>query len=69
MATALFAAIATDTGWFRFSSTQSSTYVVAARLIDAGACPQEIYRQLYERDSLSRAKLRGLVLSRLTLEL
>ena len=69
MATALFAAIATDTGWFRFSSTQSSTYVVAARLIDAGARPQEIYRQLYERDSLSRARLRGLALSRLTLEL
>jgi len=69
MATALFAAIATDTGWFRFSSTRSSTYELAARLIDSGACPQEIFRQLYERDSLGRAKLRGLVLSRLTLEL
>jgi phosphoesterase RecJ-like protein len=69
MAGALFAAIATDTGWFRFSSTQSSTYAVAARLIDAGARPAEIFRQLYERDSLSRAKLRGLVLSRLALEL
>ncbi|MHB8973319.1 MAG: DHH family phosphoesterase [Pirellulaceae bacterium] len=68
MATALFLAIATDTGWFRFSSTKSSTYEVAGQLIDAGACPQEIYRQLYERDSLSRAKLRGLVLSRLAVE-
>jgi phosphoesterase RecJ-like protein len=69
MAAALFAAIATDTGWFRFSSTQSSTHIVAARLIDAGARPQEIYRQLYERDTLNRARLRGLVLSRLMLEL
>jgi phosphoesterase RecJ-like protein len=68
MATALFLAIATDTGWFRFSSTKSSTYEVAGQLIDAGACPQDIYRQLYERDSLSRAKLRGLVLSRLAAE-
>jgi bifunctional oligoribonuclease and PAP phosphatase NrnA len=68
MASALFAAIATDTGWFRFSSTHSSTLVVAARLMEAGACPQEIFRQLYERDSLSRAKLRGVALSRLTLE-
>ncbi len=68
MATALFAAIATDTGWFRFSSTRQSTYVVASRLIAAGACPGEIFRQLYERDSLGRAKLRGLVLSRLALE-
>ena len=69
MATALFTAIATDTGWFRFSSTRSSTSGVAAGLIDAGARPPDIYRQLYERDSLSRAKLRGLVLERLTLEL
>jgi phosphoesterase RecJ-like protein len=68
LATALFLAIATDTGWFRFSSTKSSTYVVAGQLIDAGACPEDIYRELYERDSLSRAKLRGLVLSRLAVE-
>ncbi|MHB0955874.1 MAG: DHH family phosphoesterase [Pirellulaceae bacterium] len=68
LATALFLAIATDTGWFRFSSAKSSTYEVAGRLIDAGASPQEIYRQLYECDSLSRAKLRGLVLSRLAVE-
>ena len=39
LATALFLAIATDTGWFRFSSTKSSTYDVAGQLIDAGACP------------------------------
>ncbi len=68
-ATALFAAIATDTGWFRFSSVTSETYRVIARLIDAGVVPSEIYGDLYERDTIGRMKLRGLVLSRTTTEL
>ncbi len=69
VATSLFVAIATDTGWFRFSSTTTNTYRVVADLVEAGACPTEVFRQLYERDSLSRAKLRGIVLSRLQTEL
>lgn len=69
LAQALFVAIATDTGWFRFPSTRSSTYEVVGRLVAAGASPPEIFRQLYERDSLGRAKLRGIVLTRMTLEM
>ncbi len=69
MASALFAAIATDTGWFRFPSTTSSTYQVIAQLVAAGACPSHIFQQLYERDSMSRAKLRGIVLSRIVTEI
>ena len=68
-ATALFSAIATDTGWFRFPSTRSCTYRVAAKLIEAGALPHEIYRRLYECDSFSRAKLRSVALSRIVTEL
>jgi phosphoesterase RecJ-like protein len=64
----LFCAIATDTGWFRFASTRESTMRVAARLIDLGARPDAIYRQLYEQYSLGRIRLAGLVLSRVTLE-
>ena len=63
------AALATDAGWFRFGSVESETYRVAAKLIDAGAQPDEIYRELYERDTLGRVRLRGLVLSRLVTEL
>ncbi|OYV85010.1 MAG: phosphoesterase, partial [Planctomycetia bacterium 21-64-5] len=48
IATPLFAAIATDTGWFRFSSTTGDTYRFAGQLVDAGAKPTEIYRSLYE---------------------
>jgi bifunctional oligoribonuclease and PAP phosphatase NrnA len=65
----LFAAIATDTGWFRFSSTTSGTYRAAAKLVAAGARPQEIFRDLYEQDTLGRVRLRGVILSRFATEL
>ena len=64
----LFCAVATDTGWFRFASTRESTMRVAARLIDLGARPDVIYRQLYEQYSLGRLRLAGIVLSRVTLD-
>jgi len=69
MATALYAAIATDTGWFRFGSTTSDTYRIIAELIDCGAVPSEIYGDLYERDTLGRVRLRGRILSRTQSEL
>jgi len=68
VATPLFCAIATDTGWFRFSSVRESTLRVAARLIDLGAQPDVIYRQLYEQFSVGRIRLAGCVLSRVTLD-
>lgn len=69
MAVPLFAAIATDTGWFRFPSTSAGTYRCAARLIDAGAKPDAIYKVLYEQSTLGRVKLRGLILGRIESEL
>jgi len=69
IATPLFAAVATDTGWYRFKSTTSGTYEIAAKLVAAGAEPAAIYADLYERDTLGRVKLRGEVLTRITLEL
>jgi len=41
---------------------------VAARLIELGARPDVIYRQLYEQYSLGRIRLAGIVLSRVTLD-
>ena len=69
IATPLFAAIATDTGWFRFGSTTSYTYQIAGKLLDAGANPTQIYGDLYERESVGRVRLRGVVLSRVATEL
>jgi len=59
----LFAAIATDTGWFRFSSVQEKTFLALARLVAAGADPPAIFSVLYERHSLARLYLRGRILS------
>ena len=64
IARALFAAIATDTGWFRFLSVRGDTLRAAAALVDAGAVPQKIYTDLYEQESLARLQLRGRILAR-----
>ncbi len=69
LATPLFAAIATDTGWYRFASTSGNTYRYGGELVDAGAQPSAIYRQLYEQDSLARIHLIGRALSRVVGEL
>lgn len=64
MARPLFAAIATDSGWFRFPACSVETYRAAAVLIEAGVVPQEVYTQLYEKESLARVRLRGRILER-----
>jgi phosphoesterase RecJ-like protein len=69
MATPLFAAIVTDTGWLRFSATTSGTYRTTARLVDAGADPTAIYQILYEQDTLPCIQLRGRALERANTDL
>ncbi len=58
-AEAAFVAIATDTGWFRFASVTAETYRTVAKLIEAGAVPADLYRELYEQESLGRIRLVG----------
>jgi phosphoesterase RecJ-like protein len=58
----LFAAIATDTGWFRFSSVTEKTFLALAKLVAAGADPPGIFSSLYEQHSLARLHLRGRIL-------
>lgn len=58
----LFAAIATDTGWFRFSSVTADTFTALAKLTAAGACPGKTFAQLFEQHSLPRLHLRGRML-------
>lgn len=66
-AKALYAAIATDTGWFRFPNTDARTMATATRLIERGVEPHLVYRELYERSSLARLKLHAVILNRVTL--
>ena len=65
VATALYCAIATDTGWFRFPSVDGRTMRVGGELIDAGAEPNKIHKRLYERSSLARLKLQSRMLDRI----
>lgn len=67
MATALFTGLATDTGWFRFSSTDVRTLQAAAELVAAGAVPDTIFRAIYEQDPAARLRLIGRMLQALEL--
>lgn len=61
----LFIALAMDTGWFRHSNTRAATLTLAAALVQAGADPTSAYGNLYERNTLGRLRLTGVVLARL----
>ncbi|WP_010584213.1 DHH family phosphoesterase [Schlesneria paludicola] len=67
-ATALFAAIATDTGWFRFAAVSASTMRIAGYLIECGASPQAIFRELYEQGTLAKMRLVGRALDRMKVD-
>jgi len=59
IATALYTAIMTDTGSFRFPRTDSDVHHIAADLIAHGADPTEIFSHIYESWSLGRMRLLG----------
>jgi len=69
IAQALFVAVATDTGWFHFSNTDSAVFRSCAELIDAGASPTEIYHDLYQNFSHQRFKLMTAMLNTLEIHL
>ncbi|MEZ6034229.1 MAG: bifunctional oligoribonuclease/PAP phosphatase NrnA [Planctomycetaceae bacterium] len=64
----LYAAIATDTGWFRFPSTTARTMRIVAGLMDLGAIPHYVYNLVHEQSSLARVRLGGRVLARTQVE-
>ena len=67
IAEALFIAFATDTGWFKFSNTDSRMFRYAAELVDKGAQPASIYNRLYQNVSPARIKLMTRMLESLEL--
>lgn len=66
ISTALLTAISMDTGWFRHPSTCPQTLHDAAELIAGGASIAEIYRLLFERNTLGRLKMMGETLANLS---
>lgn len=65
IATMLFMALATDTGWFHHRNVSAETFSLAATLTAAGADTNKLYQQIYDSNSLGRQKLMGHVLQSL----
>jgi len=59
MANALYVAVSTDTGCFRYANTQSRTFEVAAACARVSSDLKDINRSLFETVSLGRLRLQG----------
>jgi len=68
MATQLMAGLVSDTGAFRFANAAPRTFRIAARLIEAGAKPSEIAREVYETRSLRSMLVLGRALASLRID-
>ena len=67
IAEALYTAISTDTGGFRFCNTTAHSYRIAAELVDCGIDVEQINTHLYKTNRLERVRLLERALSSLTL--
>jgi bifunctional oligoribonuclease and PAP phosphatase NrnA len=65
VASALYTAILTDTGGFRFSNTTPRCHAIAADLLHAGVGPEEMYVRIYASAPPGRVRLLGEVLDTL----
>jgi phosphoesterase RecJ-like protein len=67
MAEALYVALMTDTGSFRYSNTDTHAHRMAAELLTHGLDPQALHAQVHSHASAGRLRFFGEVLSRLEL--
>src|SRR4030095_7821643 len=68
MAVALYTAIMTDTGSFKFDRTDSKTHNITAELLGYGINPFEIYSEVYNKGTIGKLHLLGRFLNNITLE-
>ncbi|MEW6456628.1 MAG: bifunctional oligoribonuclease/PAP phosphatase NrnA [Acidobacteriota bacterium] len=68
IATNLYGAIASDTGFFRFSNTTPESLEICSYLAKKGVNPHSVSNMLIDNNTYQRIKLQGLVLSTLNLE-
>lgn len=67
LAEALFAGIATDSGWFRFSNADERMLRAAAVLVAAGARPNELFMAIQQQEPAAKLRLSGQALARMEL--
>jgi phosphoesterase RecJ-like protein len=63
IATCLYAGLMTDTGGFRHNNTTGREFHIASRLVELGASPHRIAKEIYDTNTLERLRLTGYVLS------
>lgn len=68
IAEAIYAAIMTDTGSFRFERTTSEVHKIVAELLKVGVNPEKVYDQLYDQSKFSKIKLLGRALNSIKLD-
>jgi phosphoesterase RecJ-like protein len=68
IATCLLTALVTDTGRFQYANTSPSTLELGARLVAAGARPEQISQKVYEEAPFGYLKVAGVALNRATLD-
>lgn len=69
IATCLYTALVSDTGFFQFESVNERVFLVASELVRLGARPDFISKMLNERESLCKVRLLAKALGTLTLYL
>ncbi len=67
IAEAIYAAIMTDTGSFRFDRTTSEVHNIIAELLKLGVNPEQVYDKLYDQSKFSKIRLLGRALESITL--
>jgi phosphoesterase RecJ-like protein len=65
VAEAMFAGLATDTGWFRFSGADDRVFSLAARLLASGVDKDALFRMIEQGDAPGRPLLTARALSSL----
>ncbi|GAB3678724.1 bifunctional oligoribonuclease/PAP phosphatase NrnA [Actinocorallia lasiicapitis] len=68
IATCLYAGLASDTGSFKYATSTPAVHALAGRLIEAGAKPDEVSHELWDRASFGLLKVLGAALERAVLD-
>ena len=64
----IYVGLVTDTGFFRFNSTNARTHEIAAELLNLGVEPARAYEAIHERNPVAYVRLLGHALSGLRLD-
>lgn len=65
MAKALYTALITDTGSFRYDNTDEQAHLMAIEMLQAGVRPYQVHKHVYEQRERSQVRLLGVLTNHL----